>query len=238
MLSMYTDFHTHILPRLDDGAANKEISLQMLYALERQNVDRIVFTPHFYVDLITVPDFLTKRRHAFESINEQRFHSIDKKLGAEVYLVPGLSALEGLELLCIENTDYLLLELPYRKITPQIIREIEIICSEKGLHILFAHIDRYFKFITAEELTEVFGCCEAVYQVSTECFKDPLKRKGVWELMSYNVPVVLGTDAHNTTTRPPDFCSAVKVIKKKCGQPCLQQICDCSDAIFANAIAL
>lgn len=235
---MYTDFHTHILPRLDDGAASKETALQMLAALERQNVGRIVFTPHFYVDLVSVQDFLTKRRNAFSSINEQRFNEIDKKLGAEVYLVPGLSALEGLELLCIENTDYLLVELPYKKITPQTIQEIESISSGKGLHILLAHIDRYFKFITPEELTEVFGCCEVVYQVNTECFKDSLKRKGVFELMGYGVPVVLGTDAHNTTTRPPDFGSAVKAIEKEYGGRYLQRISDCSDAIFASAIAL
>lgn len=44
---MLIDFHTHILPGIDDGSRNVEMSLRMLAAQREQQVDEIVATPHF-----------------------------------------------------------------------------------------------------------------------------------------------------------------------------------------------
>ena len=43
-----TDTHCHILPGLDDGSLNMEETLQVLREAERQNVGRMIVTPHFY----------------------------------------------------------------------------------------------------------------------------------------------------------------------------------------------
>ena len=42
---MPIDFHTHILPGIDDGSRNVEMSLRMLAAQREQQVDEIVATP-------------------------------------------------------------------------------------------------------------------------------------------------------------------------------------------------
>ena len=44
---MPIDFHTHILPGIDDGSRNVEMSLRMLAAQREQQVDEIVATPTF-----------------------------------------------------------------------------------------------------------------------------------------------------------------------------------------------
>ena len=44
---MPIDFHTHILPGIDDGSRNVEMSLRMLAAQREQQVNEIVATPHF-----------------------------------------------------------------------------------------------------------------------------------------------------------------------------------------------
>lgn len=44
---MLIDFHTHILPKIDDGSRNIEMSLNMLAAQREQQVDEIVVTPQF-----------------------------------------------------------------------------------------------------------------------------------------------------------------------------------------------
>ena len=41
------DFHTHILPGIDDGSRNVEISIQMLHEEKQMGIDHVVFTPHF-----------------------------------------------------------------------------------------------------------------------------------------------------------------------------------------------
>ena len=44
------DFHTHILPLMDDGSKSIEESIKMLKMLSAQGVKRIVATPHFYAN--------------------------------------------------------------------------------------------------------------------------------------------------------------------------------------------
>lgn len=46
------DFHTHILPGIDDGSRSVEMTMQMLNAETEQGVTGIVATPHFYAQTI------------------------------------------------------------------------------------------------------------------------------------------------------------------------------------------
>lgn len=60
------DFHSHILPGVDDGSKNVEMSLEMLRASAAQGVTDICLTPHFYAERNTPEKFLEKRRRAAE----------------------------------------------------------------------------------------------------------------------------------------------------------------------------
>ena len=42
------DFHTHILPHLDDGAKNTAMAVEMLGAEKAQGVTTVLCTPHYY----------------------------------------------------------------------------------------------------------------------------------------------------------------------------------------------
>ena len=42
------DFHSHVLPGIDDGSRDVEMSLAMLREMRAQGVDVCVATPHFY----------------------------------------------------------------------------------------------------------------------------------------------------------------------------------------------
>ena len=44
---MLTDYHCHILPKMDDGSESVEMSIKMLEMMKLQGVDRIIATPHF-----------------------------------------------------------------------------------------------------------------------------------------------------------------------------------------------
>ena len=57
-----TDFHSHILPFMDDGSKSVEESLDMLRLLKSQGVDRVVLTPHFYPNYEDPEQFLSKGR--------------------------------------------------------------------------------------------------------------------------------------------------------------------------------
>ena len=55
------DFHTHILPGLDDGAKTLDESIQLLKMEEEQGVDTIVLTPHYYHEREDLKSFLQRR---------------------------------------------------------------------------------------------------------------------------------------------------------------------------------
>ena len=44
-----TDFHTHCLPGMDDGASCPEESLSMLELLKTQGIERVALTSHFFI---------------------------------------------------------------------------------------------------------------------------------------------------------------------------------------------
>ena len=55
------DFHSHILPGIDDGSASVEQSIAMLRMEAEQGIDHVVATPHFYPQYDTPEHFLRKR---------------------------------------------------------------------------------------------------------------------------------------------------------------------------------
>ena len=60
------DFHTHILPNVDDGSKGVEESTLMLTRLFEQGVNKVIATPHFYANDESVDEFLLRRNAAFE----------------------------------------------------------------------------------------------------------------------------------------------------------------------------
>ena len=57
------DIHTHILPCIDDGSPDVEISIKMLRSLSEQGVRKVVLTPHFYAYRTDVETFCKKREN-------------------------------------------------------------------------------------------------------------------------------------------------------------------------------
>ena len=55
------DFHTHILPGIDDGAKDVSVSAAMLEMEKEQGVNEIVLTPHYYGKFYSPTDFVRRR---------------------------------------------------------------------------------------------------------------------------------------------------------------------------------
>ena len=58
------DFHSHILPDVDDGSRSLEQSLAMLQMEADQGIRRVVATPHFYAQNDIPEKFLRKQEEA------------------------------------------------------------------------------------------------------------------------------------------------------------------------------
>ena len=62
------DCHTHILPGIDDGSENIEMTKKLLELEMNNGVTDIVFTPHFYASRNSIGSFLDKREKSLEKV--------------------------------------------------------------------------------------------------------------------------------------------------------------------------
>ena len=61
-----------------------------------------------------------------------------------------MSRSEGMEALCIEGTELLLLEMPFCPWSRRALREVWELQARTGLRVMLAHVERYLRWQTAE----------------------------------------------------------------------------------------
>lgn len=114
MSSQLVDLHCHILPGIDDGAKNLDVSMSLIQKEMEDGVVGIVFTPHFHYERITLDAFVQQRKMAYRSVVAQlaeRKLPLAVKLGAEVYFTTALASLD-LSKLAFAGSRYILIEFP------------------------------------------------------------------------------------------------------------------------------
>ena len=88
------DFHSHVLPQIDDGSQSVEESLTLLRMQKEQGAEIVFATPHYIASHQDVPSFLSRRAAALERLRpELPADAPEIRLGAEVAFYPGISRL-------------------------------------------------------------------------------------------------------------------------------------------------
>jgi protein-tyrosine phosphatase len=64
------DFHTHVLPGIDDGSRDIAMTERMLEMEMEQGITRVIATPHFYAHRRSVDSFLERRSAAYEEVQK------------------------------------------------------------------------------------------------------------------------------------------------------------------------
>ncbi len=211
------DFHTHILPGIDDGSQSVEESLQMLSELKRQNVVTVAATPHYYAFRRTPAEFFERRQKAYDKLCIRRQEETPEiLLGAEVLYFPGISRMEELNDFCIGNTDLLLLEMPFETWNRSVIREVKGLALSGKVRILIAHLERYYSD-QPEKVWDDFLEQGIMMQANAEFFLSLMTRRKAIRLLKEGRIHVLGTDCHNMKNRRPRMDDAVKRIEKHLG---------------------
>jgi protein-tyrosine phosphatase len=110
---MMVDFHSHILPGIDDGSDCVDTSLKMLALEKAQGITHVVATPHFYPNRDNPAAFLARRAKAMEALAARMTPELPQVIpGAEVAFFRGMSQSEALVDLTLGKSKFLLVELP------------------------------------------------------------------------------------------------------------------------------
>ena len=228
------DFHTHILPGIDDGSRDIDMTEQMLRMEKEQGVSHIYATPHFYAHRRSIDSFLERRSRALSKLRALPGYGDSLPAvtpGAEVYYFSGMGKAKQLDELCIEGTDILLLELPFTQWHSDVVRDVEELLHKRGLRVVLAHLERYEVFqkekrawnhIVDMPLTIQLNCEDIIDSGS---FLRRNRRHGLcFGLLSEYDNVIVGSDCHNITDRKPNLAQARQIIEKKAGADRLRQM--------------
>lgn len=229
------DFHSHILPGVDDGSRSVEESLAMLRMEAEQGVTHVVATPHFYASNDTPERFLKRRSAAWERLQEAL---VDKPelpkitLGAEVYFFPGISNSEALERLTIGQKSFIMIEMPGVPWTKSVYQEIEGIYQKTGITPIIAHIDRYIGPFRTHGILKQLEEMPVLVQANSSFFLHASTAPMAMRMLKENRIQFLGSDCHNLSDRKPNLGNAIQKIEKRTGASVLERIQSFEDIVL------
>lgn len=213
------DIHSHILPGLDDGAADMQESIRMLRQAGQQGVRGVAATPHYSGRFPNIcPDRIrTLCREVQDQARAELKNEIHIWPGQEImYSENALSLLEKRELLTIADTRYVLVEFlpaaPYSYIF-NAVREL----TFAGYRPILAHAERYQALREdgrLEELKKHGSRIQLNFRpVGGKWYQETPR----WcrKILKDGLADFLGTDMHNTGGRRAETEKAVKWMKKE-----------------------
>ncbi len=210
------DIHTHILPNIDDGADSVSASAELLQMEADQGVKEIVFTPHYY-GTKTAEEFLALREEAKKSIEEYIPKGMKVRMGAEI-LLTGVNdpTDEAICALAIEGTKCVMFELPFSsRWTERLLDRISDFIAETGYTPIIAHVERYAEALNNPSILVELVRMGCLLQINTHALKNRKTRRFVLALMKHGLVHCMGTDAHDTAHRAPNYAEAREIIRKK-----------------------
>lgn len=201
------DIHTHILPSVDDGASNIDISRGLIEEEIKNGVDTIVLTPHQNKEYLCKAELIEKFNEFKQNIGE----NVKLFLGSELYYYDdAIKDLKEDKILTINNSKYVLVEFSTRSETDiaSIIYDIHV----SGFKPIVAHIERY-EYLSFEDIKQIASY--ALIQVNASSFEKKEYKKVLKFLMKNHLISFIASDCHNLTNRNVDFTYAKKFISKK-----------------------
>ena len=200
------DFHSHILPGIDDGSKSTEMTMTMLRMASEQGVDVMLATSHFYASRHRIEDFLARRRRSFERLMEvKKDFGPELRLGAEVAFFSGMSRADRLEDLTIEGSRVLLLEMPFTAWRRSDIREVEELVSKRNFQVILAHLERYMGMPENKKWIEELLEMPLYVQINAESLLGWRRRRPLLKMFERGQAHFLGSDCHRVESREPNL---------------------------------
>lgn len=224
---MVTDFHSHVLPGIDDGSSSAEESIAMLRMEAEQGVRHVIATPHFYPRHDSPERFLEKRDRAEAALRSAMAGKTgipELSVGAEVHFFSGISNSDILPQLTIDKKCCILIEMPPPPWSDSMYRELEQIWLHWGITPIIAHVDRYIAPFRTFRIPERLAALPVMVQANASFFQGRSAPMAMRMLKKGQIHL-LGSDCHNLTSRRPNLGAAVDKIRNRLGQEAIDRVC-------------
>lgn len=227
-MSSYIDIHSHILPQIDDGAKNIDMSIKMLRIAQQNGICSIILTPH------NKPMHHNASPEKIGSLTDELQEAANKKeiairlyVGNEIYYRSNiLEILEERKASTLADSMYVLVEFGPMDDFDYIRNGIYQLLSG-GFRPILAHVERYGSVASSvERVRELvkMGCYIQInagsvmgqYGFGTKKFTRQILKQGLVHFVA--------TDAHDDVRRRPCLLDCAKYIDKKFGEDYAEKI--------------
>jgi protein-tyrosine phosphatase len=212
------DIHSHIIPGIDDGAQNIDVTLSMLKNAEEDGTKKIIATPHYCMGYgeATIEEVKVLVKDLNDKVKEENI-DIEIYSGQEVYFSENIinDYKRGI-IGTLNDSRYMLIEFPMYKFNSNIfdvIYELQIM----GIIPIIAHPERYSYIIDDPSSVNKFIDEGYLFQVNAGSIEGKFGKrvKRTAELLITNkIYSFIGSDAHNEKNRPTGLKEALKLTNK------------------------
>ncbi len=223
------DLHCHILPGLDDGAGDLELSVQMARTAVLDGISGIVCTPHMS------PCFPGNNREViFATVESLRSRLVEE--GIELKLYPGCELaidfhlpeqIEAEKLLTVNDTGNLaLLEMPAEMIPPHMSKFFWML-QVRGITPILAHPERNFQLIRHPSILFRWIQAGVLVQITGDSLTGRFGRTIAdfsLKLLKHRMAHLVATDSHNPSRRKPVLSGARRIVESTVGVKEAQKI--------------
>ena len=233
----FIDLHCHALYEIDDGAANLDVSKEMLKIAYNDGIKTICFTPHFkmhhFIDSAGISSYNEKITSHFNAIVEyakNEYPDMELLLGNEVFFHADIcESLSTKKCRLIGDTKYILVE--FKPETPIFDIESTLLkLLRKGYLPILAHIERYFalyKDLNFLQEMHRFGVVLQINSISVG-IKFGKTARFIKKLLKNSLIDLVCTDSHDNKSLVPKLSNAYGIISQKYGDDLANKI------FFAN----
>ena len=193
------DFHSHIIPNIDDGSSSLEESINLIKEAEKAGFTAVISTSHYIEGYYDYNQ--EERKKYLENLYnvENNDKNVKLYLGSEIYITEDMFELiEQEKASTINNSRYILFELPMNSKT-FLAKEIVYRAIEKGYLPIIAHPERYTyvqeDINYARELSNMGALFQSNYGSIIGMYGNHAK-KTIYKLLEDDLIQFLGSDVH------------------------------------------
>lgn len=212
------DIHSHIINEIDDGSKSIDMTINMLKKSEQSGTTDIIATPHFMRGRFEVEykEVIEKVEELKKIVKENNI-DINIYAGQEVYYSKNLLEYYNDKIIgTINNTKYMLIELPMLDFdideVINTIYELQI----RGIVPIIAHPERYKQFIKKPSMINSLIKEGMLFQMNTGSivgdFGKDVKKTAA-KYLEHNVYSFIGSDAHRDRGRDTDISEALNILE-------------------------
>jgi protein-tyrosine phosphatase len=226
----FVDIHCHCLPDMDDGPTDRSESLALCEMLAADHIATVVATPHQlgrYDGVYRAPEI----RRVVAELNQDL-----REAHVPLTVVPGADVRLDERIMDLLLSDdiltagdggrYLMLELPHEVfIDPSMLM---VTLAQNGLGAIITHPERHVFLARNPQYVRQWISYGAGLQITAASFLGEfgsLSERAAWDFLGEPLPVLVATDAHGATRRPPRMTDAYHLLVHQLGRHAADILC-------------